>query len=175
MNSSNETLFSEKQRFGQKWIWAILIGANLIFFYGVFYQVFQRKSFEDNSMSNMQLITASVLMLLFTLAFLLLKLETYIKKDGIYVRFFPFHLTVRKYSWDNIQRFSVRQYDPISEYGGWGFRFGFLKKGMAFNVSGNKGIQLVLKNGSRLLIGTNKPEEASETLQKLKLGSSINY
>nr|WP_294870247.1 DUF6141 family protein [uncultured Pedobacter sp.] len=174
MNSNNETLFSEKQRFGQKWIWAILIGANLIFFYGVFYQVFQRKSFDDNSMSNMQLLIASGLMLLFTLAVLTLKLETYIKKDGIYVRFFPFHLTLKKYSWDNIQRFSVRQYDPITEYGGWGFRFGFLTKGMAFNVSGNKGIQLVLKNGSRLLIGTNKPDEASETLKKLEQRSVFN-
>ncbi len=174
MNSNNETLFSEKQRFGQKWIWAILIGANLIFFYGVFYQIFLRKSFEDNSMSNMQLLMASGLMLLFTLAILTLKLETYIKKDGIYVRFFPFHLTLKKYSWDNIQRFSVRQYDPIIEYGGWGFRFGFLKKGMAFNVSGNKGIQLVLKNGSRLLIGTNKPDEASETLKKLEQRSVFN-
>lgn len=174
MNSNNETLFSEKQRFGQKWIWAILIGANLIFFYGVFYQVFQRKSFGDNSMTNMQLLIASGLMLLFTLAVLTLKLETYIKKDGIYVRFFPFHLTLKKYSWDNIQRFSVRQYDPITEYGGWGFRFGFLTKGMAFNVSGNKGIQLVLKNGSRLLIGTNKPDEASETLKKLEQRSVFN-
>jgi len=174
MNSNNETLFSEKQRFGQKWIWAILIGANLIFFYGVFYQVFQRKSFGDNSMTNMQLLIASGLMLLFTLAVLTLKLETYIKKDGIYVRFFPFHLTLKKYSWDNIQRFSVRQYDPITEYGGWGFRFGFLTKGMAFNVSGNKGIQLVLKNGSRLLIGTNKPDEASETLKKLQQRSVFN-
>ena len=174
MNSNNENLFSEKQRFGQKWIWAILIGANSIFFYGVFYQVFQRKSFDDNSMSNMQLLIASGLMLLFTLAVLTLKLETYIKKDGIYVRFFPFHLTLKKYSWDNIQRFSVRQYDPITEYGGWGFRFGFLTKGMAFNVSGNKGIQLVLKNGSRLLIGTNKPDEASETLKKLEQRSLFN-
>jgi len=88
--------------------------------------------------------------------------------------FFPFHLTLKKYSWDNIQRFSVRQYDPITEYGGWGFRFGFLTKGMAFNVSGNKGIQLVLKNGSRLLIGTNKPDEASETLKKLEQRSVFN-
>lgn len=51
------------------------------------------------------------------------------------------------------------------DYGGWGFRFGLFGKGRALNVSGNKGIQLVLTDGTRLLIGTNKPDEARQALQ----------
>lgn len=168
MSSKNETLFSEKQRFDQKWIWLLLISVNLVFFFGVFYQVVKHKTFGNQPMSDTELMITASLMFIFTLIFLAMRLETYIKKDGIYVRFFPFHLTIKRYSWETIQRCSVRQYDPITEYGGWGLRFGFQRKGMAFNVSGNKGIQLVLKNGSMLLIGTNKPEEAIETLQRFK-------
>jgi len=39
----------------------------------------------------------------------------------------------------------------------------------AYNVSGNKGIQLVFTNGRKLLIGTKRPEEVKEILEKLGL------
>ena len=61
----------------------------------------------------------------------------------------------------------VREYSPIAEYGGWGLRGGFFGKGSALNVSGNKGLQLELKNNKKILIGTNKPKELSETLSKI--------
>ena len=61
----------------------------------------------------------------------------------------------------------VRQYSPIIEYGGWGLRFGIFGKGTAFNVSGNKGLQLEFINNKKLLIGTNKPDALTETLIKL--------
>jgi len=32
-------------------------------------------------------------------------------------------------------------------------------KGKAYNVSGNRGVQLELLNGGRILIGSQKPEE----------------
>jgi hypothetical protein len=58
----------------------------------------------------------------------------------------------------------VRKYSPIKEYGGWGFRYGF-KNGKAYNISGNMGLQLILKNGDRILIGTQKPEELETYLK----------
>jgi hypothetical protein len=53
-------------------------------------------------------------------------------------------------------------------------RYGLSAKGKAYNVSGNQGIQLVFKDGNSLLIGTQKPNEASAALQKagfLKVGA----
>jgi hypothetical protein len=58
----------------------------------------------------------------------------------------------------------VRQYSPIAEYGGWGLRLGLFGKGQAYNVSGDKGLQLEFTTGQRLLIGTNKPEELNTVL-----------
>jgi len=120
-------------------------------------------------MSNMELISTTVLVTILTILFLLFKLETRIEKDGIYIRFFPFHLSPRKYSWDKIEKSYVRQYSPLREYGGWGIRFGLFGKGMAYNVSGDMGIQLVFKDGTKVLIGTNKPQEVEEILRRKNL------
>lgn len=94
-----------------------------------------------------------------------MRLKNQIRKDGVYVKFFPFHLSFKVYKWDKVSKLFVRQYDPISEYGGWGLRIG--RNGKAFNVSGNKGLQLEFHDNKKLLIGTNKPEELKETLLKI--------
>jgi hypothetical protein len=61
----------------------------------------------------------------------------------------------------------VRQYAALTEYGGWGLRFGLWGKGTAYNVSGNKGLQLEFHTNKKLLIGTKKPDELTEALNKM--------
>jgi hypothetical protein len=46
---------------------------------------------------------------------------------------------------------------PIMEYGGWGIRRG--ANGWAYNVSGNRGVRLVFRDGSTFLIGSQRAEE----------------
>jgi hypothetical protein len=164
---SNEILFSESQKFKKWWLLFMLLGLNGLFIFGVFKQVIGGEQFGDKPMSNVGLLIATGLTLMVTLLFLNFRLDTMIKNDGIYVRFFPFHLTFKHYNWDSLTKSFVRQYSPISEYGGWGWRLGLFGKGTAFNVSGNKGLQLEFNNHKKLLIGTNRPEELIETLSKI--------
>ena len=164
---NNEILFSERQKFKQWWVWLILLGINGLFLFGLFKQIIDGEQFGDKPMSNVGLLIATGVTLLLTLLFLNLRLDTEIKNDGIYVRFFPFHLTFKHYNWDSLTKSFVRQYSPISEYGGWGLRLGLFGKGTAFNVSGDKGLQLEFSNHKKLLIGTNQPEELNETLSKI--------
>lgn len=166
--SENQTLFSEEQKFNQWWLWLLLIGINCPFLYGIYQQLYLGKPFGDKPMSDTGLLLTAFGMLLLLLLFFIFKLQTVIKEDGIYVRFFPFHLTFRKYTWDTISKAYVRKYNPIPEYGGWGLRLGLFGKGTAFNVSGNMGLQLEFTNGKKLLIGTNKPEELEMMLLQLK-------
>jgi TATA-box binding protein (TBP) (component of TFIID and TFIIIB) len=49
------------------------------------------------------------------------------------------------------------------EYGGWGIRCGWHGK-KVYNISGNRGVQLVFKNGKRLLIGSQKPDDFANAL-----------
>lgn len=164
---NNEVLFKESQKFKQWWLWLILFGINGLFLFGVFKQVIGGQQFGDKPMSNTGLIIVTALSFLLTLFFLNLRLDTKIKEDGIYVRFFPFHLSFKQYGWEELTKSYVRQYAPVSEYGGWGLKYGMFGKGTAYNVSGNKGLQLEFTNKKKLLIGTNKPEELTALLKKM--------
>jgi hypothetical protein len=77
---------------------------------------------------------------------------------------FPFQFKYNEISWNDVLTIEVRKYKPIREYGGWGYRFSF-KNGKAYNISGNMGLQIVLKNGDKILIGTQKPDELMEFLK----------
>ncbi|RDC56527.1 hypothetical protein DU508_13150 [Pedobacter chinensis] len=164
---TNEILFTERQKFKQWWLWLLLLGINGLFLFGVFKQVIGGQQFGNKPMSNAGLLATTGLMILLTLLFVNFRLDTNIKKDGVYVRFFPFHLKFKHYSWDTLTKSFVRQYSPLIEYGGWGLRLGLFGKGTAFNVSGDKGLQLEFTNKKKLLIGTNKPDELTETLNKI--------
>ncbi|NJL15117.1 MAG: hypothetical protein HC913_20355 [Microscillaceae bacterium] len=164
---NEEILFSERQRFKQWWLWLILLGINGLFLFGVFRQVIGGQQFGNKPMSNTGLIVATGLSIFLVLLFASIRLDTTIKKDGIYVRFFPFHLKFKHYTWDSLTKSFVRQYSPMNEYGGWGLRLGLFGKGTAYNVSGNKGLQLEFTDKKEILIGTNKPDELNETLKKI--------
>ena len=101
--------------------------------------------------------------------FYFLKLKTKVEENGIYVRFIPFHLKEIFISWDQLDECYIRTYSPLGEYGGWGIKYGLGGAGKVYNVSGNQGLQLVFKDGSRLLIGTQKPEELQEVIKKIAL------
>ena len=164
---NKEILFYERQKFDQWWIWLILLAINAFFLFGVYKQVIGGQQFGDKPTSNNGLLIAAGLTLLFTILFVNFRLETQIKDDGVYVRFFPFHLSYKHFTWDKISKSFVREYQPISEYGGWGIRMGLFGKGRAYNVSGNKGLQLEFTDHKKLLIGTRKPEELTTTLEKI--------
>ena len=162
----NKILFAERQKFKQWWLWLLLLGINGMFVFGIFIKTVGSKVVVDNSTNNNPSIIGLGVVLLVTILFLLIKLETIVKEDGIYVRFIPFQIAYRKYAWEKINKAFVREYSPIGEYGGWGFRYG-IRNGKALNISGNKGLQLIFTNNSRLLIGTNKMENLEYTLKQI--------
>ena len=56
----------------------------------------------------------------------------------------------------------------VGVVGGWGIKFGLFgnkARGNAVNISGDIGIQLELKNGKKLLIGTQKEAESKSVIQ----------
>ena len=102
----------------------------------------------------------ALVMVLGPMLLLSLKMITEVKNDAIHIRFSPLIRKVIPFS--EIATGAARQYSPIKEYGGWGVRYG--TKGMAYNVSGDQGVQLELTNGKRLLIGSQRSEELAKTI-----------
>lgn len=88
-------------------------------------------------------------------------LDTEVRDDGLYVRFRP--LTRRqRIGWQEIVRAEARRYRPLREYGGWGIRWS--PRGKAWNVHGDRGVQLELADGRRLLIGSQKADELAAAI-----------
>jgi hypothetical protein len=56
----------------------------------------------------------------------------------------------------------ARTYKPLSEYGGWGIKYG--RSGWAYNIIGDQGVQLELDNGKRILIGSQHAEELEQAI-----------
>jgi hypothetical protein len=168
----NQILFTEKQKFNQWWLWLIIVSINIFFLFSVYKQVFLGESIGDNPMSNVgRLVLLSLVMLLFSGLFFILRLDTIIDKKGVYVRFYPIRKTYKLYLWDKIKKLEIRQYKALLEYGGWGIRIG---NGKALTVSGNIGLQIVFKDKRKLLIGTQKSIELERIIEsyikgKLKL------
>jgi len=167
-------IYKENQKFKEPAIWIGLIISGMvvigIFGLGFYHQIVQGRQFGNNPMSDTGLIVTFVLVVfLFLSVFLLFafaKLTIEIDRRRIAFRFFPFHLKFQQIGWDKVEKFEVITYKPIRDYGGWGIKFG--KKGKAYNVAGDKGLQLQLKSGKNILIGTQKTAELTDFLSKLQ-------
>jgi len=156
-----KTEFKEQQKFTQWWLWLILIGIALIPVYGIYKQMFLGEVFGDKPMSDDGLIGFAILMFLFLLLFWVFKLTTEINSKEIRIQFFP--LTNKLVEWKDVKSAQVLNYGFV---GGWGIRL-FTKYGTAYNTKGNKGLALELKNGKKLLVGTQKMEELSEIVENV--------
>jgi hypothetical protein len=147
-----EVIYEEVQPFDQIWIW-LLLGMELVIIVSAFL------------LSGQPIWTVALGLgaMTFTMALLSsLKLYTRIDSMGVHYRMTPFHFKEQTIPWEDIDLIHVRKYSPIMEYGGWGIRYG--RSGKAFNVRGNYGIQIVRKNGKKLLLGTQRPEDAARQL-----------
>jgi hypothetical protein len=65
----------------------------------------------------------------------------------------------------HIARAYARQYQPLKEYGGWGIRNG--REGRAFTLGGKEGVQLVLRSGTRVLVGSRQAEELASAIRRI--------
>jgi hypothetical protein len=168
----SKTLFTEKQKFRQIWLLIIIIGISGVMVWGFVQQIifgipFGNKPAPDWMMYLLVLVPLAIFGFFFSLT-----LHTRIDQNGVAFRFFPIHRKDRLIKWDSLKKVYVRKYKPIAEYGGWGFRRG--RSGLAYNTSGNMGLQLELEDGKKILLGTRKPDELRRTLEKLEKSKPEN-
>ena len=157
--------FREEQRFNQWWIWLIIALCSGIWIWLFVQQIIIGKPFGNNPMSDTGVFLTLIMPVMVILLFRFLKLETVIDDEGVKCRFKPFQRKFKTFLPQDIEKFEVKKYNPILEYGGWGIRYG--RKGTAFNVRGNMGLYLELKNYKTFLIGTQTPDSLRYAVEKL--------
>jgi hypothetical protein len=160
-------IFKEEQRFNQLWI-IILIIVSMLVPIGIIIGIYLK---NPDSFTSLELLLIIGIIIIASVIIFLFKLSTRIDEFGIHYKFFPFHLNYKHIAWNEMDKAYVRKYDALTEYGGWGLKGGKLwnkSKGTSINVSGDIGIQLELKNGKKILIGTQKEHDAKNILATYK-------
>ena len=152
----NKDVYTEKQNFFTWWLIALVI---LICIFQVI------PFFQGNQQLNTSNYVAIAILFVVIFAFALIRLHTSINNLGITIRFFPF-VRCKTWRWEEISDIYIREY-TLTDFGGWGYRVG--KNGLAYNTKGKYGLQLVLRNGARIMIGTQNPNEVQEIINKFKL------
>lgn len=172
--ASTQTFFAEEQSFRQTWVWFAVLPSSavvlLIFAIGLYQQLYLGKPFGDNPVSDRGLLIIALLIIPIVIGlpilFYKMKLVVRLLPDKLHIKFSPF--VHKQIPLHDIVRCEPRKYSPIREFGGWGIRYGGKKRGWAYNVAGNRGVQLELANGKLLLIGSQRADELAAAIQQLR-------
>lgn len=93
------------------------------------------------------------------------KLSVRMTNKYISYRFFPFHLSSRKISKEDILKIEFSNLEPISNFGGYGIRYDIANKRWAYLVRGNNVLILTKVSGGRIVLGVKfTPDEISKFL-----------
>ena len=166
MNQEKGTssIYREVQQFRQVWIWVVVSALAGLVWYATVKQLLLHRPFGNTPMPDIPMvINWFIFGIGLPALFFFSQLVTEVRNDGIYIRFSPFHRTFRKIAFTEMKQFEARTYRSFREYGGHGIRFS--SKGKAYNVSGDRGVQIELLNGKRLLIGSQRAEELVQAIQ----------
>jgi hypothetical protein len=156
-------LYKEEQRFTQWWIWLLICLSFLV------PAILLAIEISEQGIANELLVSFIVVVvtgLLVIIGVRTMKLQTQVTTESIRLRFPPFFIKWKHFDKNDIEKYEVRSYKPIAEYGGWGVRFRN-RSNRAYNVKGKQGLQLHLINGKKVLIGTQRKQAIAYAMEKL--------
>jgi hypothetical protein len=159
----HQLLYREIQQFRQPWLWFVLLLTSGSILYATIQLYFSEFFQQQNPVQTFILMLLGLgfgicLPLIFYTTKLIVELHT----DSLVISFFPLLLFVERIPLSSIADYEVCTYHPLKEYGGWGIRYG--PRGKAYNVNGNRGVQIMLVSGEKILIGSQFPEKLAQAL-----------
>lgn len=163
-------VFEEVQRFRQGWLWALILTTSLLtagaFAWGLYQQLFLGKPWGASPMSDAGLLWTALAIFAVSaglpLFFYAMRMTTRLADERLEIHYFPLRRKIVPLS--HIISAEARTYSPIGDYGGWGIKYGGREKGWVYNVSGNRGVFLVLRDGGRLMVGSQEAERLAAAL-----------
>ncbi len=90
---------------------------------------------------------------------------TQVDRNGISYKYRPIIWNFKTIAWRDIQSVKVVSVSPISDFGGWGYRFIGGRKGKAIVLSGDFGLQIIKKDGKKFTITTKRNLELKRVVK----------
>ena len=148
-------LYREEQRFGWSPVASLILALQIIPLIMVTIGLL-----TDDAEALFGGVAAFVIIALVQLWIMTARLVTIVDRDALHISF-KWLWPGRTIKHSEIERYEVRTYGLLDS-GGWGVHLA--GAGWTYNVSGNRGVALVLKDGSRLLVGSQDPDPLCERL-----------
>jgi hypothetical protein len=154
-------LFTEEQRLLHSWRWGMLILAMAVIAFVLWLGLGPARP-QAGSWVNLPGILGVTVGILVPFLMFTMNLSVRVTDTHIHIHYRP--LRKRTIAFVDVTSCEARRYQPILEYGGWGLRLG--NKGWAYTVSGREGVQLSLRKGQGLLIGSQKATELAAVIRR---------
>lgn len=164
MSASRPALpFREIQHLTQWWVWLIVLFIGVLGWWAWIQQIwlgvpFGAKPAPDGAIWAVWALAGLFLPLLP----IAIHMHTRVDDRGVHVRIFP--LLFKTVPFGEIVTCQVRRYRPIHDYMGWGIRW-TPWAGWAYNLHGDSGVQLVLRDGRRILVGSQRAVELAAAIR----------
>jgi hypothetical protein len=154
-------LYREEQRFGWSALAWLILALQII---PLIMLVIGLQTDDDEALFGG--VAAFVIIALVQLWILTARLVTIVDTDALRISF-KWLWPSRMIKHNDIERYEARTYGLLDS-GGWGVHLA--GAGWSYNVSGNRGVAVVLKNGSRLLVGSQDPDALVRALDAARTG-----
>ena len=153
-----EIIFRETQLGVKNWVLLVVVLFAII--PASIFLLFQ--TMEAFGSTRIVLLSTFIFTILICSILLFIKLNITVTKDEIQYRLSTFHFSTQILSKNQIIEIENVVYNPIGEWGGWGIRM--KGRDRAYNMYGNKGVQVTLKSGKIVLFGSQKPNELHKAI-----------
>jgi hypothetical protein len=161
MEQTTPNSFREEQRFRKWWVWLIIGFVALFQWRTLLMQVVLGRPVGDNPAADWMVVLLWLLFGIgFPLFFLYLRLAVTVTDQAVDIHFRP--LVRRAIPIADVARAEARNYAALREYGGWGIRGRGDKR--AYNVSGDRGVELILTDGRKVMIGSQRADELARAI-----------
>ena len=163
-------LFQEEQAFRQRHARLALATPPAAILFVTLRQLVWHRPWGSPPVSNGDLVFLSILLVAVYVRLITVRLVTRLRPSEIAIGLRGLWRR-RRIPLEQVRAAKEVQYDPIRDFGGYGFRSG--RRGQAYIARGTLGVELELLDGRKVLIGSQDPARLAKQIAACRRGGSL--
>lgn len=172
----NRPYFEETQSFrDSRWLWIVVVISFLVTLLplvdGLYWQLVKGKPWGDKPLSDGGLLALTAFVLatwgLAMAVLISFRLDVRIDDSGVHYKVVPIKMKWQTAGREQILTYSVEKKFRLLQSGGFGYHRNRFTGTRSVRISGSYHLSLMLKNGNKLLLGTQNPDELDKAMKKL--------